>query len=256
MERRRRTAPRLAGLLACAAVPAMLLAGCSSGSGSSGSSDSAGATTSATTPAVAAGKFGTLPASCKTLTRNTVSALVPKAKVTSGTETPSSDISTRGGCSWTGNGTDGYHYSWLSVTLQRFTSSAQLGTAEDQAKKRFADEVGRLGAARGFTTSPVAGVGDQASSISGKATVAGVTSQNSTLVARTANVVLIVEFDGAGLENKKNPGAYAVTSGAQRAAKDAVASVAAANAGANGSAGGSSGASASSSASASGGLSG
>jgi len=236
MERRRRISPRrLAGLLACVAAPALLATACSSGSGSSsgGSSSkdsSASATTATTTPAVAAARFKNLPASCKTVTKDTVAALVPKAKSAGGTETTSSDIRDRSGCSWTGNGKDGYQYRWLAVTLQRFDSSTELGSAEDQAKKRFTEEVADLGKTPGLSAAPLSGIGDQASSVGGKATVAKVTSQNDTVVVRTGNVVLIVEYDGAGLEGKKNPSAATVDGDALRAAKDAVASVASANA--------------------------
>ena len=160
MERRRRITPRrLAGLLACAAVPALLATACSSGSGSSG--DKSGSSTASasgsggTSSTVASARFKNLPASCKTVTPGTVSVLVPKAKSPEGTETKSADISSRSGCSWTGNGKDGYQYRWLAVTLQRFDSSTALGSAEDQAKKRYADEVGRLGKVPGFTSTPV-----------------------------------------------------------------------------------------------------
>jgi hypothetical protein len=114
--------------------------------------------------------------------------------------------------------------------LERYESTTELGSAEDQAHKRFADEVGALSKASGASASTVSGLGDEASSVSGKATVAKVTSQNDTVVVRTGNVVLIVEYNGAGLEGKKNPSAKSVDGDAQRAAKDAVASVAAANA--------------------------
>jgi hypothetical protein len=233
MERRRRTAPRSALLLACAvAVPAMLLAGCSSG----GSSDSDGsdgaqgtsAAATATTPALAPAKYRTLPGGCATLGRTTVTALVPKAKSAAGNPAPSDDIEARAGCSWTGNGTDGYHYRWLSVTLQRF-SSTPSASAEQQAKDRFADQVAQLGKAPGASTAAVAKIGDQASSVAVKATVAKVTSQNDTVVARTGNVVVIVEYNGAGLAGKKNPSATTVRAGAERAAKDVVLAVAGAN---------------------------
>ncbi|MBY8878196.1 DUF3558 domain-containing protein [Actinacidiphila acidipaludis] len=238
MERRRRTAPRLAGLLVCAAVPALLVSGCSSGSGSgsdsagtspSGSAGSSGAS-GTTSPTVAPGKYRTLPSACAALTKSTVSALVPKAKSTGGSAAKSSAAQSRGGCSWTGNGSDGYQYRWLSVTLQRFDSDPQLGTGDDQAKKRYSDQVSTLGAVKGFTEAPAAGVGDQATSVAGQATVAHILSQNDTVVARTGNVVVIVEYNGAGLEGKKNPGASTVNSGALRAVKEAVAAVAAANA--------------------------
>lgn len=232
MERRRRTVPRPAVLLACAAaVPALLIAGCSGGSDSGSKDATASASGSASpTPTLAPERFATLPDACKTVTKATVTALVPKTKSLSGTETQTSDIKARGGCSWTGNGKDGYQYRWLSVSMERYSSSTALGSAEDQAKKRYAAEVASLGKVPGFTAAPVTGVGDEASSVGGKATVAKVTSQNGTVVTRTGNVVLIVEFNGAGLEGKKNPTAQTVQSGAQRAAKDALAAVAAANA--------------------------
>lgn len=236
---RRHTAPRLALLLACAAVPAMALAGCSSGSDSdsgakaSDTSSTAGASGSGSasaSPKLAPAKFAALPNSCKSVTTSTVGALVPKAKTPGGTAVKSDDITARSGCSWTGNGKDGYQYRWLSVTLQRFDSSAELGSAESQAQKRFTEQVGTLSRASGATASTVSGLGDQATSVAGKATVSKVTSQNDTVVARSGNVIVLVEFNGAGLEDAKNPSAGTVRSGAERAAKDAVAAVAAANA--------------------------
>jgi hypothetical protein len=159
-----------------------------------------------------------------------VEALVPKAKTPGGTAVKSDDINARGGCSWTGNGKDGYQYRWLSVTLQRFTSSTALGSAEDQAKKRYTEQVGTLNQVSGATSSTLTGLGDQAASVGSRATVAKVTSQNDSVVVRSGNVVVLVEYNGAGLEGKKNPSAATVSSGAQRAAKDALAAVAAANA--------------------------
>ncbi|MFF7156911.1 DUF3558 domain-containing protein [Streptomyces sp. NPDC008139] len=233
---RRHTASRLALLLACAAVPAMALAGCSSGSGSSDAKSSASSSTGSgpsggsATPTLAPAKFAALPASCKAVTQATVNALVPKAKTPGGTPVKSDDITSRAGCSWTGNGKDGYQYRWLSVTLQRFTSSTALGTAEDQAKKRYTEQVGTLNQVPGAAAATLTGLGDQAASVVSKATVAKVTSQNDSVVVRSGNVVILVEFNGAGLEGKKNPSADDVQSGAQRAAKEAVAAVAAANA--------------------------
>ncbi|MFF7198852.1 MULTISPECIES: DUF3558 domain-containing protein [unclassified Streptomyces] len=233
---RRHTASRLALLLACAAVPAMALAGCSSGSGSSDAKSSASSPTGSgpsggsATPTLAPAKFAALPASCKAITQATVNALVPKAKTPGGTPVKSDDITSRAGCSWTGNGKDGYQYRWLSVTLQRFTSSTALGTAEDQAKKRYTEQVGTLNQVPGAASATLTGLGDQAASVVSKATVAKVTSQNDSVVVRSGNVVVLVEFNGAGLEGKKNPSAGDVQSGAQRAAKEAVAAVAAANA--------------------------
>lgn len=240
MERRRRTAPRRALLLACAAaVPALLLAGCSSGGSGSDSAGksgqdgkagkSTGTATTATKAALAPEKFANLPNACMSVGKATVTAIVPKAKNASGTPATSDDPNERAGCSWTGNGSDGYQYRWLSVTLQRFASTP-ASPAEAQAKERFTGQAAALGKAPGMSTTAVTGVGDQATSVAGKATVAKVTSRNDTLLVRTGNVLVIVEYDGAGLEGKKNPSAATVDAGALRAAKEVVTAVAAANA--------------------------
>lgn len=233
MERRRRPAPRRALIAACAAAAtALLLTGCSSGGGSDSGKDPSTSGSSAgdgsdggkgTAPAAA--KFRTLPDACGSVPAATVSALVPKAKAAAGKPAKSDDTSVRGGCSWTGNGKDGYQYRWLSVTFQRFTPAAGA-SAEDQAKERFADQAAQLGKAKGATSTAVSGVGDQAVSVAARETVAKVTSQNDTVLVRTGNVLVIVEYDGAGLAGKKNPSSATVDAGALRAAKDAAAAVA------------------------------
>ncbi|WP_335978476.1 DUF3558 domain-containing protein [Streptomyces sp. CA2R106] len=248
MERRRRPSKRrLTVLLACAAMPALLVAGCSGGSsGSSGSSTASASGSSAddgsgkggsaapsatTTAPLAAARFQTLPSSCKTITKATISDLVPKAKHSGGTATDTAGASnTRSGCSWTGNGKDGYQYRWLSVSLERYDSSADLGAADLQAHKQFTDQVASAEKDAGTTATGITGLGDEARSISGWTIVSKVKSQNDSVVVRTGNVVVLVEYDGAGLEGKKNPSAKSVDSDAKRAAKDVVAAVAAANA--------------------------
>jgi hypothetical protein len=254
--RRRRTAdPRrrlvvqiACGVVAVAAVSGAVLAGCS-GSGGSGGSAGAGASSSAggsakgggtpsasggsvkggsSTPTTAAAvKYAALPAPCKAVSAGTVAALVPKAKNSAGTPAGTTDPKTRATCSWTGNGTDGYQYRWLSVSLQRFGNDPRLGSAEDQARKRYAEQLQQLSAAPGFTAYPLTGMGDQANQVAGKQTLAKVTSQNDTVLVRSGNVVVLVEYDGAGLVGKKNPAPGTVQTGAQRAAKDALAALAA-----------------------------
>jgi hypothetical protein len=239
---RRRKVIRIACVLAgLGAVAGGVLVACSTGSGG-GAKPSAGAPSStaapgkgsgspgSTTTAAAPVRYGTLPAPCKAVTAGTVSGLVPKARRGAGTEAPTSDPRMRGTCSWTGDGKDGYQYRWLSVSLQRFANDPQLGSAEDQARKRYADQLRELSAVRGFTASALTGFGDQAEHVTGKETLAKVTSQNDTLLARTGNVVVLVEYNGAGLEGRKSPTPAAVRSGAQQAAKDALAALAAATA--------------------------
>ncbi|BBA99380.1 hypothetical protein RVR_5975 [Actinacidiphila reveromycinica] len=242
MERRRRPSKRrLAVLLAGAAVPALLVAGCSSGSGGSSGSDSdadggkdgsaSAAPSATTTPPLAPARFTTLPSPCSTVTKDTVTKLVPKAKHSGGTATDTADTGgSRSGCSWTGNGTDGFQYRWLSVSLERYDSSAALGAADLQAHQRFTDAVSAAEKTAGTTATGVTGVGDEARSISGWTIVSKVKSQNDSVVVRTGNVVVLVEYDGAGLEGKKNPSAKTVDGDAQQAAKDVVAAIAAANA--------------------------
>ncbi|WP_225848704.1 DUF3558 domain-containing protein [Streptomyces sp. HPF1205] len=201
--------------------------GKSGGSADGGGSGKSGG--SSTTTAAAPAKYAKLPSPCKAVTAGTVAGLVPKARHSAGTPTSGGDPDTRGTCSWTGNGKDGYQYRWLSVSLQRFADDPRLGSAEDQARKRYTEQLQELSAVKGFTASPLTGFGDQANQVTGTQTLAKITSQNDTLLARTGNVVVLVEYNGAGLEGKKNPSAGAVQTGAQQAAKDALAAVAAAN---------------------------
>lgn len=239
---RRRKIILIAGAaVGVAAVSGVVLVSCSSGSGGGGK-PTATASTSApagtpgkgggstdTASAAAPAKYAKLPGACKAVTAGTVSGLVPEARHSAGTPTSAGDPDTRGTCSWTGNGKDGYQYRWLSVSLQRFTSDPRLGSAEDQARKRYTEQLQQLSGVKGFTASPLSGLGDQANQVTGTQTLAKITSRNDTLLARTGNVVVLVEYNGAGLEGTKNPSAGTVQSGAQQAAKDALAAVAAAN---------------------------
>lgn len=225
-----RSAPRTArifAVLACAAVPVMLAAGCSSGSTDRhrpvGRTESAGAT-----PSLAPAKFAELPAACTAVAQDTVKRVVPKAKDAVGKSADSTDPTTRSGCSW--NGLDGYQYRWLDVTLQRFDSVAGLGTGDEQAAKRYTEQVTEATAqAKGATTVKADGLGDTATVVSALAKRNDGEYQNETVVVRTANVVVIVAYNGAGFQDAKTPSADDMRKNAVAAAKDAVASVPAAN---------------------------
>ncbi|MDF9814877.1 DUF3558 family protein [Streptomyces sp. SPB162] len=227
-----RSAPRIARVLACAAVPVLLAAGCSSGSDSSAKSpspSSSAKTSASATPAAA--KFTKLPDPCKSVTQATVARLVPKAKSAAGTAAKSSDAAARGGCSW--NGLDGYQFRWLDVALQRFDSTKGVGSAEEQAKNRFTEQVATAGGIKGATSTKADGIGDEATVVSAPVEKDKLHYQDETVIARTGNVIVILSHNGAGFEDAKTPGADQLMKDAIAAAKEAVASVAAANTAAN-----------------------
>ncbi|NEA56891.1 DUF3558 domain-containing protein [Streptomyces sp. SID13666] len=227
-----RSAPRIARVLACAAVPVLLVAGCSSGSDSSKKPDGAGSgKTSASAAPAAAAKFAKLPDPCKSVTQATVARLVPKVKSAAGTAAKSSVQDQRGGCSW--NGLDGYQFRWLDVSLQRFDSANGVGSGEEQAKKRFAEQVATATQLKGATSAKADGVGDEATLVSALVEKDKLNYQDETVVVRTGNVIVILSHNGAGFEGAKTPAADQLQKDAVAAAKEAVASVAAANAAAN-----------------------
>ncbi|WP_351234513.1 DUF3558 domain-containing protein [Streptomyces sp. NPDC002133] len=237
-----RSAPRLTRILACAAVPVMLVvAGCSSDSGgedkSSGSSSSSAASPDAkqSEATVAQAKFAKLPEPCKTIASKTITELVPKAKNKAGTAGSSSDTTARGSCSWNGledKGTKGSNYRWLDVSFLRYESDPGLGSGEKRATDAYAKEIAKAegtDGAKNVKTSPATGIGDQATSISYDLNKTGETFKYATVVARTGNVVVTLGYNGAGYAGAKTPDAAAMMKSAVKAAKEAAASVAAAN---------------------------
>ncbi|WMX46497.1 DUF3558 domain-containing protein [Streptomyces roseicoloratus] len=241
-----RSAPRLSRILACAAVPVMLVAvGCSSGSdsgdGGSGSGDKAGSSASATpkatqsTKSVEPAKFAELPQVCSSLSAKTIESLVPKAKNKKGTETPSSDAGSRGGCSWNGledKGTKGSQYRWLDVSFYRYESDATLGSGQERAADNYAKELAKVQATEGakkLRTAPASGVGDQADTVTYELRKANEDFRYASVVARTGNVVVLLSYNGAGYEGADAPSEKSIRDGAVNAAKEAVAAVAAAN---------------------------
>ncbi|MEU2670300.1 DUF3558 family protein [Streptomyces sp. NPDC007164] len=233
-----RSAPRLSRILACAAVPVMLVvAGCSSDSGdkkesgSSASSASPSASKKAE-PTVEPAKFAALPDPCKSITQKTVTSLVPSAKSKNGTAASSSDTASRAGCSWNGlddNGVKGSQYRWLDVGFTRFGSDQALGSGAKRAQQDFAKQVDKAKAAEGakkVVEAPAAGIGDQASTIAYDLSKTGEDFKYATVVTRTENVVITLTYNGAGYAGAKTPSAGDILKGAEKAAKEAVAAVA------------------------------
>ncbi|MFI1966971.1 DUF3558 domain-containing protein [Streptomyces pathocidini] len=230
----RPTRPRLARLLACAAVaPAILVAGCSSGSDSSqdaaggAASKSAGAKPS---PTVEAAKYGKLPQPCEALAGKTVEELVPKAKSKSGTAGKSGDVQSRSTCSW--NGLDGYQYRWLDVSFQRFESDATLGSGEKRAKDYFAKQIDATKStqdAKDLKSGKGEGIGEESATFAYGLKKGKDDFRNQTVVARSANVIITLNYNGTGYEDAKQPNSADLLKDAEAAAKKAVEAVAAEN---------------------------
>ncbi|MDQ0582661.1 DUF3558 domain-containing protein [Streptomyces rishiriensis] len=231
-------------LAAAVAVPVMLIAaGCSSDSGSgddakdtsasTGSGSGAGSTASAA-PTVQAAAYRTLPEACAVVTRKTLTELVPKGAA-SGKEGTSSDTAARASCSWSSlanKGVKGSQFRWLNVSLLRFESDATTGDGESQAKTYYAKQVKDAQAvtgAKNVKSAPVTATGDEATSVRYDLKKTEGAFKQQTVVVRVENVVLTLDYNGAGLAGDKSPSAETLTKSAEKAAKEAVAAVRSAN---------------------------
>ncbi|MFJ8947640.1 DUF3558 domain-containing protein [Streptomyces sp. NPDC102395] len=232
-------------LAAAAALPVMLLAvGCSSDS-DSGSDDTAqktgaeaaagaGATVSAQ-PTVPAAAYAKLPEACKSLSKQTLTDLVPKASA-SGKEGASSDTDARASCSWSSlqnNGVKGSQFRWLNVSLLRFDSTTST-SGEQQAQDYYAKQVKgaqEVSGAANAKTQALTGTGDQATTVRYDLKKSEGAFKQQTVVARVENVVVSLDYNGAGLAGEKAPSADTLTKAAEKAAKEVVSAVRAANGG-------------------------
>lgn len=230
-------------LLGAAAVPVMLVAaGCSSDSGSddAGSKESgAGAGASASvsaSPTVQAATYASLPDPCDTLSKGTLGDLVPKAPK-SGKQGKSDDVATRGSCSWSSldnNGVKGSQFRWLNVSLLRFDSDVTRGEGDKLAQEYFdkqVQEAQSVDGAKNAKTAPVTGTGEAATLVTYDLKKKEGSFKQQTLVTRVENVVVTVDYNGAGLAGEKTPSADSLAKLVKKAAKEAVAAVTKANAG-------------------------
>ncbi|MEN8655830.1 DUF3558 family protein [Streptomyces sp. 21So2-11] len=233
-----RSAPRLTRILACAAVPVMLVvAGCSSDSdGGKDASPSASASSKAPTkPTVQPAAFDTLPKPCDAITPKTTESLVPDAKDKSGTSDRSNDVSARGGCSWNGldsKGVKGSQYRWLSVSFMRYDSDQARGAGDKLAGEYYAKQVEAAKATEGakkVKAEPATGIGNQATTVTYELRKTDADFGYATIVTRTENAVATVVYNGAGYQGAKSPNPADLVKDAQKATKEAVASVTAAN---------------------------
>ncbi|MFF5978035.1 DUF3558 family protein [Streptomyces olindensis] len=247
-EERHQRAKRLNRVLVCAAaVPVMLVAaGCSSDSGSGDSTDkaakAAASASASPSPTVEAAAYGKLPEPCKALSKKTLEDLVPESK--SGKEGKSDDISTRAGCAWDSldnNGVKGSQFRWLNVSMLRFESDVTRGPADKLAQEYYEKQIQDAQAAegaKGVKSEPVSGTGDQATAVQYDLKKKEGTFKQQTIVARVENVVVTLDYNGAGLAGDKTPSAADLLKDAKKAAKEAVAAVSEANGAGGGKAGG------------------
>jgi hypothetical protein len=243
-DQRDRRAKRLGRVLVCAAaVPVMLIAaGCSSDS-DSGSDDTGGksadkpasASASASpSPTVQAAAYKSLPKPCAVFSKKSLDELVPEAPK-SGKEVTSDDASARASCSWSSldnNGVKGSQFRWLSVSLLRFDSDTSLGAGDEQAQSYYESQVQDAQAADGAKNAksqPVSGTGDAATTVTYDLKKKEGSFKQQTVVTRVENVVITLDYNGAGLAGEKTPSAATLTKLAEKAAKEAVAAVSSAN---------------------------
>ncbi|MGW3123653.1 DUF3558 family protein [Streptomyces sp. NPDC001107] len=240
-------------LAGAVAVPVMVFAaGCSSdsGSGDGGSKGaSAGETapaTASTAPTVQAAAYKKLPGSCGVLSQKTLGSLVPKG-VKSGKAGKSGDTATRASCSWSSldnNGVKGSQFRWLNVSLLRFESDATRGEGDQLAhayfEKQVKDAQGAQGA-KNLKSQPVAGTGAEAMLVRYDLKKKEGAFRQQTVVTRVENVVITLDYNGAGLAGEKTPSADDLVKAVEAAAKEAVASVSAANGAGGGGTGGGAG---------------
>ncbi|MGW5654151.1 DUF3558 domain-containing protein [Streptomyces humi] len=249
--RNERNAQRRAGrlrrsLVCAAAVPAVALfaTACSSDSDNAAKETGTGSTPApagtaaaggtAASPTVQAAKYQKLPEPCAVLSKKTLTSLVPKG-VKSGKEGTSDDVATRGSCSWSSldnNGVKGSQFRWLNVSFLRFDSDAGRGSGDKQAEAYYTSQVQEaqsVTGAKNTKSEPVNGAGDQATAVRYDLKKKEGAFRQQTVVARVANVVVTVDYNGAGLAGEKTPDADTLTKAAVQAVKEAVASVSSAN---------------------------
>ncbi|WP_228044380.1 DUF3558 family protein [Streptomyces ferrugineus] len=236
-QRERRARGLRRALVSAAAVPVMLVAaGCSSSdSGSEDKAADSGTKTSASpsdspSPTVQAAVYKSLPEPCKVLSKKSLEDLVPQAK--SGKKGSSDDASTRASCSWSSldnNGVKGSQFRWLNVSLLRFESDVTRGSGDKLAQDYYETQLGdakSVSGAKNIKSEPVAGVGDEATAVRYDLKKKEGSFKQETVVARVENVVVTLDYNGAGLAGEKTPSADTLNKLAQKAVKEVVAAVA------------------------------
>ncbi|MFB0615812.1 hypothetical protein [Streptomyces sp. AGS-58] len=150
------------------------------------------------------------PAPCASVPAATVKSLVPGAR-TAGKEIPSTDTELRRTCSW--NALTGYDYRWLDVSFEITGSDRE---AREEYEQRIREKSG--GGA-------VPGLGDGGYSVVDLTTEDKQQTREGVVLARAANALVVVTYNGSDFETKKAPATDEINKGAIKAAKAAVAAL-------------------------------
>ncbi|MDT0321086.1 DUF3558 domain-containing protein [Streptomyces millisiae] len=228
----RRPASRLAvRALALAALPVLLVTGCSSSSDSSDDATQDNEPQSvAPTPEPV--RFEGLPEPCETISQDTIGEVVPQADPEAGETLSSSDTATSAACLW--SGLDDFQFRSLTVALRRFDSDLSLGSGDERATEylqQMVDEVTGDDANRDVESAELAETGDAATSVAYSVTKTGDGEDDEQdyrqqrVVSRVGNVVLTLDYSGAGFEGDDMPSADSVREAAETAAREAAAAV-------------------------------
>jgi hypothetical protein len=239
-------------LIVCAAVavPVLFLgAACSSGSddaakgsaaatspspSASASAGGGGASANSGAGAITQTAYETLPSSCSTLSKKSLETLVPKG-VKSGKAGSADEAGSRVSCSWSSlanNGVKGSQFRWLNVSLLRFENSDTRGSGEQLAKDFYAKQVQEaqsVDEAKNVKTAAVSGTGDQATLVRYDLKKKEGAFKQQTVVARVENVVVTVDYNGAGLAGDKTPNADDLAKLAEKATEEVITAVSTAN---------------------------
>lgn len=221
----------------------LITAACSSDSGDSkakgsgtGVQQSAGGSagpSASASPTVQAAAYKKLPDACAVLSKKTLTDLVPKD--TSGKKGSSDDPSSRASCSWSSldnNGVKGSQFRWLNVSLLRFDSDSTRGSGDAQAHAYFVRQVkdaSVVDGAKNTKQTPLSGTGAEATAVRYDLKKKEGLFRQQTVVARVENVVVTLDYNGAGLAGEKTPDADDLAKAAQAAVKEAVGAVSSAN---------------------------
>ncbi|MDH6225684.1 DUF3558 domain-containing protein [Streptomyces sp. MJP52] len=225
-------------LTGAAVLPVVLVAaGCSSDAepkADAKQSAGSGGSSAKPSPSVAPAAYEELPEACDALGKKTLGKLVPKGLKTEKAGR-TDDAGTRGSCTWNSlddNGVKGSQYRWLSVSLLRFDSSQVRGTGEEQAKEQYEALIAdakKTADAKKVADKPVEGVGDEATLVTYDLKKKEGLFKQQTVVALVENVVVTLDYNGAGLAGEDAPSVKTLGERAADAAEEAVAKVAAAN---------------------------
>lgn len=225
---------RLLGPLVGAALPVALLAGCSSDGGSDEHTDTP-QTTKSSSPSPKPVRFTTLPDPCDTVSKKSIEKVVPKAESKKGNNLGSANADNQGTCLWSGIKVDDddYQFRSLSVSLKRYDSHTALGSGDERAEDYLQQQVRDITDEKGnkdVEDRSIGKLGDRAVGLgfrSEKKDKEGEASdfREERIVVRLDNVVITVDYQGAGFEGSDPPSAKTVRENAEKVAKEAAAAL-------------------------------